>query len=314
MTGRQFLKSCYNYLAGGTVLKKSTKVILKKHGWRIDRFIHHYVYFVFYQPYIRAALVCINFMDKISWFKPFNPLINAMYQRFHAKILIPEHTAKIFELNEDLSAVSSRNKRIIPFRYAYKILFHEPHNIAVMDCPCRKVLPPYEDVNCCIAVGKDVTAFWLEHCEKYHARKITQAEALGIIEAQRKTGHVTQAFFKVATGGATGVICSCRPENCISFKATAATRKFNKNLSQSASSGYSVSINTKQCTACGECLEYCHSGALELKDDTLVYDTDLCFGCGLCVERCSRGALSLYPDSEKPLPLDVDMVRKEFTD
>jgi ferredoxin len=295
-------------------MKNSTKGILKKHGWRIDRFLHHYVYFVFYQPYIRAALVCINFLDKISWCKPLIPLIDAMYQRFHAKILIPEHAIKIFELNEDLSALSDRNKRIIPFRYAYKILFHEPHHIAVMDCPCRKALPPYEEVNCCIAVGREISSFWLEHCEKYNARKITQTEAVGIIEAQRKTGHVTQAFFKVATGGATGVICSCRPENCISFKATAATRKFNKNLSQSASSGYSVHIDMEKCTACGECMDFCHGEALVLKDGQLVYDTDLCLGCGLCVDRCSKGALSLYCDSAKPMPLDVEMVRQELAD
>lgn len=314
MTNGQLLQPCFHQTAGGIPLKNSTKVILRKHGWRIDRFIHHYIYFVFYQPYIRAALVCINFLGKISWFKPLNPLIDAMYQRFHAKVLVPEHAAKILTLNEDIAAVSSRNKRIVPFKYAYKILFQEPHNIAVMDCPCRKAFPPHEEVNCCIAVGKDLSSFWLEHCEKYNARKISQSEALGIIEAHRKTGHVTQAFFKVATGGATGVICSCRPENCISLRATAATRKFNKKLSQSASSGYSVSIDPEKCTVCGECLEYCHGGALQMKDEELMYDTALCFGCGLCVERCGKGALSLYPDSAKPLPLDVDMVRKEFTD
>lgn len=295
-------------------MKDSTKAIFKKHGWRIDRFVHHYVYFTFYQPYIRAALSCINLMGRVPWFKPLIPLIDAMYQRFHAKVLLPENTAKILNLHEDLVAISARNKRIIPFRYAYKILYHDPEAIAVMDCPCRKIMPPYEDVNCCIAVGKELSSFWLEHCEKYHARKISQAEALAIIDAHRKTGHITQAFFKVATGGASGVICSCRPENCISLKASTVTGRFRRGLSQSASSGYSVSIDRERCNACGECLERCHAGALSVNNGRLEYDSGLCLGCGLCVERCGRGGLSLYRDDAKPLPLDVDMVKRELAD
>ncbi len=286
--------------------------MLRKHGWRLDRFIHNYIYFVFYQPYIRAALFCINLMGKVPWFKPLNPLIDALYQRFHAKVLLPENTVKILALNEDIVAVSNRNKRIVPFTYAYKIVFQGPEHIAVMDCPCRRVLSPNEEVSSCIAVGKELSAFWLEHCEKYHARKISQAEALGIIEGERKKGCVTQAFFKVATGGVTGVICSCHPDTCISLRATAATRKFNKDLSMSASSGYSVSIDTGKCSACGKCLEFCHTGALAIKDGQLVYHPGPCFGCGLCAERCDRGALSLYRDAARPLPLDVDMVKKDF--
>jgi len=307
------LQSGENSFPGRICLKNSTKIILKKHGWRIDRFTHHYIYFVFYQPYIRAALFCINLMGKVSWLKPLNPIIDAMYQRFHAKVLVPEDTAKIFEMNQDITAVSSLNKRIIPFKYAYKILFRDPEAIAVMDCPCRKVLPPFEEVNCCIAIGKEISAFWLEHCEKYNARKITQAEARAIIETHRKTGNITQAFFKVATGGSTGVICSCSPEHCISLRATRVTRKFHKRLSQSASSGYSISIDREKCNECGTCLEFCHVDALSIKDNGLEYDTDLCLGCGLCVERCDRDVLSLYRDSGKPLPLDIEMVKNEFT-
>jgi len=261
---------------------------------------------------MRTALLAINLMGKVPWFKPLNPAIDALYQRFHAKVLVPEDARKVLALQEDLSAVSERNKRIIPFRYAYKIIFQEPESIAVMDCPCRKVTPPYEDVNCCIAVGGDLASFWLEHCEKYHVRKITQAEALRIVEGYRRAGNITQAFFRVATGGSTGVICSCHPATCVSLKATAATRQFRKEFSMSATSGYSVSIDAARCNACGECLEHCHTDALTLATGELHYDTDLCLGCGLCIERCHRQALSLYLDPTKPLPLDVDRVRRDF--
>ncbi len=285
---------------------------MQKHGLRIDRFIHNYIYFVFYQPYVRAAFYAINLCEKIPWFKPLNPLITALYNRYHAKVLTPGNTEKIFELKEDISALTEQNKRIIPFKFAYKIIFQEPENIAVMDCPCRKVMPPYESVNCCIAVGEVLSAFWLENCQKYNVRKITQEEALEIVKSFRKSGHITQAFFKVATGGSTGVICSCHPDNCVSLKSTAVTRKFRKDLSMSASSGYSVKIDSGKCITCGECLNYCHTGALTFNDGKHHYDTELCLGCGLCVEICERSCLSLYLDETKSLPLDPDLVRSHF--
>jgi len=295
-------------------LKKSTKVIMRKHGIRVDRFIHNYIYFVFYQPYVRTALTAIELAARISWFKPFNRLIGAMFQRYHAKVLAPGDSIKIFRLKEDLSAVSEQNKRIIPYKYANKIIFQEPEAIAVMDCPCRKAMSPNEDVNCCIAVGRDISDFWLEHCEKYHVRKITQSEALEIVESFRKTGHITQAFFRVATGGATGVICSCHPDNCVSLRATAVNRKFGGDCSMSATSGYSVAIDGENCIACGECTKNCYTGALTIEGDKIIYNTHLCLGCGLCIELCPRDNLSLYLDNSKPLPLDIDLVKSKFLD
>jgi len=58
--------------------------------------------------------------------------------------------------------------------------------------------------------GRPHTAqFWLEHGRKYHAKKITQEEALARLEEGHSRGNITTAWFKVATGGRTGVRCSC---------------------------------------------------------------------------------------------------------
>jgi ferredoxin len=35
-------------------------------------------------------------------------------------------------------------------------------------------------------------------------------------------------------------------------------------------------------------------------------------GCGLCAEHCPNGALSLFIDPEKPLPLDLDLLKQEL--
>lgn len=139
-------------------------------------------------------------------------------------------------------------------------------------------------------------------------RKITPKEAIEIVKSFRKTGHVTQAFFKVATGGSTGVICNCRPESCISLIASQVTSGIRSELSQSVCSGYSVKIDKKICVSCGTCTADCHYGALNFLSDKIEYKRDICMGCGLCVERCPNDALKLYRDTEKPLPLDMEVL------
>lgn len=51
-------------------MKESTKVMIKKHGLRVDRAIHNYVYFVFYYPYVKIILVFLGLLKYLTWFKP----------------------------------------------------------------------------------------------------------------------------------------------------------------------------------------------------------------------------------------------------
>ncbi len=294
-------------------MKKSTHVLFKKHGYRIDRFIHNYIYFNYYYPYVKAADIIANTLLRFTWLKPLKHLFNAMFERFHSKVLSFEDTKKILTLDEDIRAISDKNKKIVPYKYAYDIIFNEPEHIAVMDCPCKKALPPYESANCCIAVGRDLSNFWIEHGKKYNVRKISQDDALSIVKEYRKTGHITQAFFKVATGGGTGVICNCNPDSCISFKTTKVAKKFDPHLSMNASSGYLVNLNTEDCDNCGTCATHCHFGALSIENDVLKYNSSKCIGCGLCIELCPKGNLSLYIGSEDNVPLDIDIVKKEYS-
>ena len=124
-----------------------------------------------------------------------------------------------------------QNKRIVPFKYAHKILFTDPEFIVVMDCPCKKALGDKEEnINSCLFVGSGTGKFWLDRCKKYHPRRVTQQEALDLIKTFRKKGYITQAFFKVATGGSTGVICNCHPDTCVALEATALTRKIDPRI------------------------------------------------------------------------------------
>ena len=293
-------------------MRESTKIMFKKHGWRIDRFIHNYIYFVFYYPYVKISYWIVLSLKYLKWFKPIVPVGKMIFNRYHSKVLSHGDTDKIFTLDEDIRIISDENKKIIPYKYATKIIFQEPGYIVVMDCPCKKSThAPEEDINSCIAVGKSVASFWLEHCRKYNPRRITQQEALEIIHRFRKKNHITQVLLKVATGGSTGVICNCHPDTCVSLQATKFSGKIDKSLSMTAESGYSVLHDDEKCIKCGTCQEVCHFKAIKFVNGRWNYNKEECMGCGLCAENCPEGALELYDDPDKPLPLDIDKIRKK---
>lgn len=292
-------------------MKRSTWEMIKKHGWRFDRFIHNYIYFVFYYPYVKAVTVALPLVPRLKWFRPLHFILDMAVNRYHAKILSSSDTQKIFTLNHDIRHIADENKQIVPFRYANKIIFQEPEHIAVMDCPCKKSYNTCEPVKCCIAVGKSLSSFWLDHCQKYHAEKITQEQALDIIRKYRERGHVTQAFFKVATGGSTGVICNCCPDCCACLRANIYLRQLESGMSMTAQSGYAIERDAEKCTRCGKCAEMCHFDAIQVANNEWRYNKNNCMGCEMCVEHCPEGALTLYVDPEKPLPLDLDRIEQQ---
>ncbi|MDA8404931.1 MAG: 4Fe-4S binding protein [Desulfobacteraceae bacterium] len=293
-------------------MKESTWLMAKKHGWRVDRFIHNYLYFLFYYPYVWVMHKMVLSLKYLTWCKPLVPIGKMVFNRYHAKVLSRDDTCKIFVLKEDVRVDLDGNKRIIPYKYATRILFQEPDFIVVMDCPCKKSTgADPADINSCIAVGRGVASFWLEHCKKYNPRKINQAEALRIIDRLRKKQHITQAFLKVATGGSTGVICNCHPDTCVSLQATRLAGNIDKSLSMTAGSGYSVRHDDARCTRCGVCAAICQFGAIRFDHEKRCYDRERCLGCGLCVENCGQEAMSLYVDQDKLLPLDLDAIQME---
>ncbi len=296
-------------------MRASTKALMAKHGWRLDKAVHNYLYFSFYYPYVWFVYQVFSFLAKyLFWFKPINPVLRASLARYHSKVISGENVTKILELNENISAVTEKNKKIIPFDYAYKILFQEPDFIAVMDCPCKKTLNASEwTINSCISVGKKTSQFWLDRCgKKYNARKITPKEAIDLVRKFREKGYVTQAFFKVATGGSTGVICNCHIETCVSLQASRFARRFNSELTMNADSGYSMRHHNGACRLCGACARFCQFDAVVFHEDRRIYKKELCLGCGLCMEHCPGRAIHIYQDPDKTVPLDMDIVKKEY--
>lgn len=298
-------------------MKESTKRIFKMHGYRIDRAVHNYLYFYLYGVYIKIFLAAGRLV--LKWFgnlKVSAAAFGIVFNRYHSKVITYEDAKKILSLKSDLDLGPDYTKRIIPFKYANKIILQEPEFIAVMDCPCRTHRKNgCRPANVCIAVGKTTASFWIEHCRKYNARKIDQAEAMQIVRDARDRGEITTAWFKVATGGRTGVICNCCNCCCGGLEGMriAQNLKYGKQLSNLIPSGYTVIMDASKCKSCGICADVCFFGAIRMaQDGAVVYDEKACMGCGLCVEKCASLARSINDDFDNLYPLDIDLARKEL--
>lgn len=294
-------------------MKKSTLNIIRMHGWRVDRTVHHYIYYVYYHIYVSLFLKAGRFLaSRFLWIKALGRAFRFVFDRYHAKVITASDARKIIMLNEDVIIGPDKSKRVIPFPYANKIILKEPEFIAVMDCPCRLHRKNgCKPVDVCIAVGRATAEFWLEHCDKYHVRKIAQDEALKIIMDARERGCITTAWFKVATGGRTGVICSCCSCCCGGIEGMRIAQKFDKTLSNIAPSGYSVEHDPARCKNCQKCSKVCVFNAVSFTPDgKRIYDKAACMGCGLCTEKCAQKALKLVRDFAKGDPLDLDLVRE----
>jgi ferredoxin len=71
-----------------------------------------------------------------------------------------------------------------------------------------------------------------------------------------------------------------------------------------ASSDFVAVVDGDLCAACGDCLDRCQFGALDLPGDTCLVDVGRCVGCGQCITVCPTGALVLSrrPEGEIPPP------------
>lgn len=297
-------------------MKESTRNIVKMHGRRYDRALHNFVYFVYYDLYIKilvtAGRLVVKYLKNVPFIgKPWQFVFN----RYHGKVITQEDAKKILSLHEDVILGPDRTERIVPFKYANNIILKEPEYIAVMDCACRMNREnPCEPVTTCIAVGRTTAQFWLEHGEKFHARRITQQEALDIMEKAHEKGMMTTAWFKVATGGRTGVICQCCTCCCGAMEADRLARQLDDRVSIIIPSGYTVQVDEDKCVACGTCVKACNVfyALSQVDGEKPVYDVALCKGCGVCVEKCPQGARTMVLDESKGLPLDIDMAKERL--
>jgi ferredoxin len=293
--------------------------------------IHSYVYNRFIRQYVYDMKLGINMMAKKrdTLVKPDDPAneavedlvsmfasntgfkaMNPATSDYHAKILRLEEATKIFQLNVDLN-LPDLPKTVIPFDVARKTIIREPQSLAVIECPCRTARG---DNGCyprdvCLLLGEPWVSFALEFGEDVKARRITQEEAIQIIQRQHDAGNVHAIFYKGSQNDRTYCMCNCCSCCCAALQSHnwLQTKMF-------GGGGYKCELDQEACISCGSCTSFCNFFALELKDGELVYDVNKCMGCGACVDKCPSSALSLRRDDPAVCePLDMDVLIPLYT-
>lgn len=218
---------------------------------------------------------------------------------YHGKLIIQKDASKLISLKKPL--VLTDLDHVIPYPLARSIILQSPiPSLAVVDCPCRAqkedaCLP--RDV--CLVVGEPYTSFIIDH-QPDKARRITVEEALDIIEAEEKRGHVHTAWFKDVMHNRFYTICNCCSCCCLGMES------YFRGVPRLAHSGYSPFIDNEACSACGNCASTCPFQAIEADGDFPVLNQSLCMGCGLCVSHCPSDAIKLILTPHKGIPLDIE--------
>jgi ferredoxin len=138
----------------------------------------------------------------------------------------------------------------------------------------------------------------LEH-NPHSSRRLTQSEALELLQAEHERGHLHSAWFKDACMGRFYAICNCCPCCCGGIEAMV---KYGTPVV--ASSGFVAQVDEALCDACGICEDACPFDAIQVNERAVI-DWTACMGCGVCVGQCAQGVLFLVQDERKGLPLDV---------
>lgn len=220
--------------------------------------------------------------------------------RYHAKVLTDKQARAIITLERDLELRDL--EQVIPYPVARDLVLSGPPDVVAYECACRSSKEnPCTPTQVCLVIGKPFTDFVLEHTPK-KARRLTQAEALELLEAEHKRGHMHSAWFKDAMLGRFYSICNCCKCCC-----GGVMRMTKYNSGAMSPSGFSSKINKNKCTSCGACVKSCPFNAITMEKKAVV-NHDKCMGCGVCTSQCAAGCISLVRDESKGLPMDVRLL------
>jgi Pyruvate/2-oxoacid:ferredoxin oxidoreductase delta subunit len=222
---------------------------------------------------------------------------------YHGKVLTHEQAKSIVTVRKEIPLQDL--EQVIPYPVARDLVIKGSPDIAVIQCACRQARDnPCEPIQVCMVIGQPFVDFCLEH-HPQTSRRLSQAEALELLQAEHERGHVHSAWFKDACLDRFYSICNCCKCCCGGIEAMV---KYG--VPQVASSGYVAQVENSVCTACKICEDACPFGAIQV-NDTAVINWDACMGCGVCAGQCPNGAMQFVRDKKKGIPLDVRLLTKE---
>jgi Pyruvate/2-oxoacid:ferredoxin oxidoreductase delta subunit len=256
-------------------------------------------------------------------------------QGYHGKVMPPGTAPRLIAVER--AVCTTVPETVLPFRMARDIILDNADALALLDCPCRLTKEDHcTPVDVCILAGGPVVDFVLDH-HPDKARRVTPDEAIAVVEAENRRGHVSHAFFKEAVLGRYYAICNCCTCCCGAMQA------HREGTPMLVSSGYVARVDEGACTGCGLCARVCPFDAVRMAGPSAPYtpapnkprpDTPLpdallpdtaaaapshradthrsarpviapaaCMGCGVCELRCPGKAIHLVLAPDKPAPL-----------
>ena len=233
---------------------------------------------------------------------------------YHSKVVKLPDAKKLITQNIDMHLQVPET--ILPFPSAREILLINPDAIAVGVCPCRLAKPECncmpEPMEACIFIGDPHVSFLVENNPMF--RRVSQEEAVHILEDCHKRGFVHCAYFKKDFGRRLYAICNCCSCCCLGVQARNA---FNDGLidhtvAEIVPSGYVAKVG-EDCVGCGECLDTCQFHAISMaeNEECAIVDFDKCMGCGVCGSQCPTQAITLSEELSKGGVLDLDELKKK---
>jgi len=266
---------------GGDGGSRSRQLLAAVHGYVYGRWPYAYIAVA-----IRQLLPRMSARGKRWW-----------ADHYHGKVLPTELARRIVRLDHDIRRTDLEH--VIPYPMARDLVLSAAPAITLLECPCRLGrTDPCTPTQVCMIVGGG--EFTLEH-HPARARRATLQEALDLLEAEHRRGHVHTAYFKDACGDRFYAICNCCRCCCGGLEA------MRHGVPMVASSGFVAEVDELYCIGCGDCATACPFEAVTVPRRAQV-EWAACMGCGVCEGQCVTGAIRLVRDPRKGIPLDVSTI------
>lgn len=268
----------------GRFLRPSTTRFFREGGR-----LHGYIYGRWTRQYIHVLLNTLRPTPKAgTW----------LSDRYHGKVLTHENAKSIITLNRPIPLRDL--DQIVPYPVARNLVLEGPPDVAVYECVCRHArAQSCQPSRVCMVIGQPFVDFVVEHHPET-SHRLTQAEALELLQAEHERGHVHSAWFKDAMLNRFYAICNCCKCCCGGIRAMTEW-----GVPMVTSSGYVAMLDEARCNQCGDCVDACPFSAMAMNDGQVERSWERCLGCGVCEVKCSAGAIALARDERKGIPLDV---------